>query len=94
MTNEEIHGELKAIHNELQEMAKAQAVQASRCIGHFERTSNVELTLFGNGRNGLKTRVDRLEIVGKTKAQLYATIVSAVAAMSALAGVIVMLVQR
>jgi hypothetical protein len=69
---QEVHSDLKGVTEDLRqlnllivELNKAFAVQAERCIGHNTTFTDLKAAVFGNGHDGLKTRVERLEQVNK-----------------------------
>ena len=88
----EVRAAITSIRDNLSNLVAAESARSATCNAHFLRTANVENTLFGS--QGLKDRVTTIESAASKTIQLYATWLAALAAVSALAGVIVMLVQK
>ncbi len=78
MNNEElraIHKRLDRLESKLDDLLAPLSSQVALCEPCRQRLDTVFETIYGNGRDGLVTRVDRLELVRRLWGQLAAGVV-------------------
>jgi len=73
-----IHARMERLEGKLDDLLAAVSAQVASCEPCRQRLDTTFQAIYGNGRDGLVTRVDRLEMVRRLSIQLAAGVLGAI----------------